>query len=143
MYRVLAPGGSCIVTVMAKPWEEHLFGSIFLGNSYKQYMKRKQVHIHLLASSEWKQTFVRAGFQIKECIGYLSPYACRFIDISHYLSIPNLCSYILFHTWVLFPWMSCILPTQHLAHLIEKDVPVTSAGALFFVLTKNKKSRVQ
>ena len=34
MYRVLAPGGFCIVTVMAKPWEEHLFGSIFIGNSY-------------------------------------------------------------------------------------------------------------
>ena len=143
MYRVLAPGGFCIVTVMAKPWEEHLFGSIFLGNTYRQYMKKKQVHIHLLTSSEWKQTFVRSGFQIKKCIGYLSPHACRLIDISHYLSLPNLCSYIFFHTWVLFPWLRFIFPMQHLAHLIEKDVPIASAGALFFVLTKNKKSRVQ
>lgn len=143
MYRVLAPGGSCVITVMAKPWEEHLFGSIFLGNSYKQYMKRKQVHVHLYACSEWKQVFVCAGFQITKCIGYLSPRACTWIDISHYLSIPNLCLYILFHTWVLFPWLSTLLPIQRLAQLIEQDVPITSAGALFFLLTKNKKSRVQ
>lgn len=143
MYRVLAPGGSCVVTVMAKPWEDHLFGSIFLGNSYKQYMKRKQVHVHLYTYSEWKQVFVRAEFQVKQCIGYLSPRACTCIDISHYLSIPNLCSYVLFHTWVLFPWFSTLLPLQRLAQLIENDVSVTSAGALFFLLTKNKKGRVQ
>lgn len=143
IYRVLAPGGTCVVTVMAKPWEQHLFGSIFLGDSYKQYMQKKQVHVHLYTSNQWKEVFTHAGFQITKCIGYLSPQACTWIDIAHYLSIPNLFSYILFHTWVLFSWMSTIFPMQRLARLIESDVPVVSAGALFFVLTKNKKSRVQ
>ncbi len=143
IYRVLRPGGTFVVSVMAKPWEEHLFGSIFLGNSYKQYMQKKQVHVHLYTSNQWKEVCTRAGFQIKKCIGYLSPQACMWIDIAHYLSIPNLCSYILFHTWVLFPWMSTVFPMQRLARLIEGDVPIASAGALFFMLTKNKKSRVQ
>lgn len=136
MYRVLKPGGSCIVSVMAKPWEDNLFGSLIMGNSYTQWMQKKQMHINVYTSEQWSEVFHSAGFRIEKQIGYLSPAACRFIDIAHYLSLPSLLSYVLWKKWVLFSYLSRIYPIERLSRIIGPDVDSKISGAIFFVLRK-------
>jgi len=136
MYRVLKPNGRIYITVMAKPWEDNLFGSMILGHTYTAYMRQKQQHMHVFLWRQWQTSFERAGFTIEKSIGYLSPKACRFIDIAHYLSIPNLLSYIFLKTWVLFPSLTVLYPRAWLSRLIERDEDKRKAGALFFVLKK-------
>lgn len=136
IYRVMKPGGLFLTTVMAKPWEEHLFGSVLMGNSYKDWMRKKQVHLNLFSSKKWTETFQRAGFTIQESEGYLSPAACRLIDICHYLSLPSLFSYILFKRWVLFPRLSSIYPQGLLVRILSEGVRVERGGAIFFILQR-------
>ncbi len=136
MYRVLKPGGKAIISVMAKPWEESLFGSLFLGNSYKQYMRDQQVHLNLFTFDEWKKTFQKPGFKVGEVTGYLDPKACRLIDLAHYLSIPSLITYKLFGKWVLWPELTSLYPAEYFSSVVSSSVPPDKAGALFFVLKK-------
>lgn len=137
MYRVLKPGGKAIISVMAKPWEENLVGSLFLGNSYKQYMRDKQVHLNLFTLEDWKKAFKKPGFKVEIVTGYLDPQACKLIDIAHYLSIPSLITYKLFGKWVIFPGLSQIYPTKWLTKIINRDVSPEKSGAIFFILQKS------
>lgn len=136
VYRVLKPGGTFVVSVMAHPWEEHLAGSLILGNSYKRWMRKKQVHFNLFTHKKWSELFVNAGFTLEQQIGYLNPAACRVIDIAHYLSIPSLLSYVLWKKWVIWPKFAHVYPISYLSHIIASDVPVDESGALFYVLRK-------
>lgn len=137
IYRVLAPGGTALLTVMAKPWEVHLFGALFLGTTYKNYMRQKQVHLNLFSFEKWKQTFTNAGFRIKKAEGYLSPSACRLIDVCHYLSIPSLITYKLFGKWVLWPRLASSYPISWFAKILDEPVELANSGAIFFVLSKS------
>lgn len=136
MYRVLAPGGTALITVMATPWEEHLFGSLFLGTSYKNYMRAKQIHLNLFSLHQWTKTFADAGFRIEKTKGYLSPRVCRLIDICHYFSIPSLITYTMFGKWVLWPKLVNLYPVSWFATTIGEPVELEKSGALFFVLSK-------
>ena len=136
IYRVLKPGGYAMVSVMAKPWEEHLAGNLLLGNSYAAWMRKKQIHVNLLTDDGWTDVFRKRGFRVEKKIGYLSPAACRFIDFAHYLSLPSLLSYVLFRKWVLWMGFARLYPTKWLTALIAPDVPTKEAGAIFFVLRK-------
>ena len=131
IYRVLKPGGRFLTTVMAKPWEENLAGSLLMGNSYKAWMRKKQVHFNLLDSGEWKGEFKKAGFKIREEIGYLSPAACRLIDICHYLSLPSLVLYTLTGKWTFWPNLA---PISFLEKIMSKNVAPKKSGAVFFVM---------
>lgn len=133
--RVLKPGGLFLTTVMAAPWEDHLFGNVF-GGWYKTWMRKKQVHHNLLTRGNWDHQFEKAGFEIIECGGYLSSSACSLIDVSHYLSLPSLVSYKLCGRWVLFPRIvQKITPAAWLARILSQPVSPELSGALFFALT--------
>jgi ubiquinone/menaquinone biosynthesis C-methylase UbiE len=134
--RVLKPSGLFITAVMAKPWEENLFGNKILGNYYKKWMMKAQIHKNLFRKREWDGVFQKAGFKIGEVKGYLSPSACRLIDICHYLSLPSLINYKLFGKWVLFPPLSQIYPVDYFLKILSQRVDVDSAGGLFYVLKK-------
>ncbi len=154
--RVLKPGGRFITSVMARPWEENLVGAMLMGNSYKNYMRRKQVHLNLLTRDEWRAAFKQAklyvslhpqlrqdhvgqeGYGGRGEIGYLSPNACRLIDVCHYLSIPNLISYKLFGCWVLTPGFPAY-PVRWLSKILSEPVDPDKSGAIFFVLEKSRK----
>lgn len=136
MYRVLVPGGTLVVSVMAKPWEDYLVGSMVMGNSYRHWMRKKQVHVHLLPVRDWTNVFTHAGFRVEKKIGYLSPAACRLIDVGHYVSWPSLFSYVLFKKWVLWKFLGSWYPVRWLTRVIGPDVPLHQAGAIFFVLIK-------
>jgi SAM-dependent methyltransferase len=136
IYRVLAPRGIFLAPVMARPWEENLFGNMLMGSSYKTWMRKKQVHLNLFTQKQWDQAFWKAGFKVKERIGYLSPDACRLIDVCHYLSVPSLITYSLFGKWVLSPRLSKLYPVSYLASILSKNVPPVSSGAIFYILKK-------
>lgn len=135
MHRVLAPGGKILVSVMARPWEDHLFGALFLGNSYRSYMRAKQVHVNMMTDDEWRRKFTSVGLRVNDSIGYLTPSQCRMVDIAHYLSIPSLISYVLLHRWVLFPSLTWY-PVRFLASFFIDTCPPEQAGAIFYELSK-------
>ncbi|MEK7802114.1 MAG: hypothetical protein AAB276_06645, partial [Pseudomonadota bacterium] len=57
-------------------------------------------------------------------------------DVGHYLSIPNLVTYMLFGRWVIWPALASAYPISFLARMISPDVSVKKSGAIFFVLHK-------
>lgn len=135
-HRVMARGGTCYVTVMAAPWETHLFGAKLFGDMYRRWMKKKQVHVNLFTYAEWEKSFLRAGFRIQSVTPYLSPRAAMWLDILHYLSIPSLISYSMNRRWVWWPSFTRYYPVKLLARLMDEPVGLQDAGALFFVLRR-------
>lgn len=131
--RILKPGGFFITTVMAKPWEDNLAGAMLMGNTYKNWMRSKQVHVNLLTYKEWKESFTKAGFSVKESIGYITPEACKWLDVCHYLSLPSLVSCKLTGKWTTIP---NFFPTEELVKIFEKNCEADKSGAIFWVLTK-------
>lgn len=140
IYRILKPGGIFYTTVMAKPWEEYLFGNKIFGNAYKDYMRKKQVHVNLFTYQEWKDAFSDAGFTVKKSIGHVSPTASTLLDLLHYASVPSLISFVMVKRWVLFPHLARLYPTKWLASHIEQNVKPEIAGSVFFVLTKSPRA---
>lgn len=137
IFRVLKPGGIFLTTVMAKPWEENLFGTLLLGKIYKNWMRKKQMHLNLLTVKQWNSVFKKSGFKVIEKTGYLVPVACRLIDICHYLSVPSLVTYKLFGRWVLFPGLSkLIYPISIFARILSENADSDSSGAIFYILRK-------
>ena len=137
VHRVLKPNGTFLTTVMAKPWEDHLYGAKIFGRFYKDWMRKTQVHRNLLSRTEWDKSFERSGFKISKRIGYLTSTACSLIDICHYLSLPSLVTYKLFGRWVLFPQMNFVYPVDYLTNILSKDINSDQSGAIFYVLRKS------
>lgn len=136
-YRVLKPGGVFLTTVMAKPWEDYLFGTKLLGVWYQNWMRKKQVHLNLYNHKNWDDVFKKSGFRIVDKIGYLDKKASRLVDICHYLSIGSLVTYKLFGKWVIFPELSVkFYPLNYLTGVISKEIKPDQAGAIFYKLTK-------
>lgn len=138
VHRVLRPGGRFLTTVMAKPWEDQLVGTKLLGRWYQSWMRKKQVHRHLLTQEQWSAASIDAGFTIQEMIGYLSPAACRLLDVCHYLSLPSLLTYMLVKQWVVLPSLTRLYPVSYILRIIAPDVLPERSGALLFALDKKK-----
>lgn len=136
MRRVLATNGVCYATVMAAPWEMHLFGAKIFGDWYRRWMKKRQVHVNLLTHAEWRRAFTKAGFRVQSVTPYLSPRAAMWLDIQHYLSVPSLISYAINGQWVWWPRFTRLYPLHFFADCMDESVPLEDAGALFFVLKR-------
>ena len=137
VHRVLKPNGLFLTTVAAKPWEDNLFGAILFGTWYQDWMRKKQIHLNLFTKQQWDKLFTKLGFEIEDSFGYLSPQACRLIDLSHYLSAPNLISYKLFGKWVLFPEITqYIYPIKYFSSVLSQKVSADKSGTIFYVLRK-------
>ncbi len=134
--RVLKPGGLFLTTVVAKPWEEYFLGNLILGDFYKMWMRKKQIHINMYSEKEWKQIFKKYKYKIIDEIGYLDKIAVRLIDLFHYISLPNLITYKLSRNWVIWKGIINYFPLDWLSQLIEKDIPTSISGNIFFALQK-------
>lgn len=135
--RVLKKGGRFYCTVMADKWEDYLFGSLFFGKFYREWMRKKQQHVNLLSVNDWSRSFKQAGLTVIELVGYLDKRASRWIDLMHYFSIASLIAYKLTGRWVIFPRQYDLIPADELfSGLVRKDVSFQKASALFFVLKK-------
>jgi ubiquinone/menaquinone biosynthesis C-methylase UbiE len=136
IYRVLKPGGTLLTTVMAKPWEDYLFGSKIIGNRYQGYMRKTQVHLNMLSKAEWDKQFIQSGFKVGSSIGYLNQSASQIVDICHYISIPSLICYKLTGLWVIHPTFGKVYPVNYLAKMFSQPVDAKRSGAIFYELEK-------
>lgn len=137
IYRVLAPGGFFMTTIMTNKWENYFFGTKIFGDWYKNFMKKKQEHYNLFSEERWTEEFIKTGFEIIKTIGYLSPKTSMWIDIFHYLSLPSLISYKLFKKWILFPWLMTNSSVIRIIELnISKPVKKKESSGLFYILKK-------
>lgn len=134
IYRILKPGGTLIAPVMAKPWEEYLFGAKLLGDKYRGWMGKKQQHVNLLSREEWRKKFEKAGFELTAETGHLNPEMCTWTDIFHYVSLPYLLWYKLTGKWT--PVKLNFWPTNWFKMLIEKNVDPQISGGIFYVWQK-------
>jgi ubiquinone/menaquinone biosynthesis C-methylase UbiE len=137
IYRVLKPGGKFLTTVMAAPWEDYLFGARIFGDAYKKWMRKKQVHLNVFTHGQWQSLFKKQGFKIEKSTGYLTPYACALIDISHYLSALSLVTYKIVGKWVIFPPV-LPLPKNTIVRILAKNIDAESAGTVFYVISKEE-----
>lgn len=134
--RVMRSGGVCYTTVMASPWERHLFGAKLFGDRYRNFMKKKQAHVNLLTREEWKNAFTKAGFRIHSFTPYVSPRAVMWLDFLHYVSLPSLLMYMINRRWVWWPKLTTYYPFRFFAHVMDESVSMDEAAALFFVLKR-------
>ena len=121
---------------MADKWEDYLFGTRFLGKMYKTYMRRRQVHHNLLSVKAWRRRFQKAGFAVRDEVGYLSREAAGRMDIAHYQSIPSLISYKLHGVWVPNPQRYNQTGAAHVAIFTKHAIPPADSAAIFYVLKK-------
>ena len=59
--RVLKKDGLFAVSVMTDKWDEYSLGSKIFGRKYREWFRRKQVHINLLTKKQWDEKFVKHG----------------------------------------------------------------------------------
>ena len=135
--RVLKRGGTLLCSVMTERWEAHLAGRLCLGQSYTEWLRRRQKHNYLLSCDAWQSHFEKAGLKVSGVIGYMDKKASRWFELFHYLSLHSLMWHRLFDRWVLFPRLFDLLPVHTLVRpLIKEDIPTPDAAALFFTLDK-------
>ena len=135
-YRILRPGGRIYATVMNQPWEENLLGTRLFGERYKKFMRKTQNHNNLLTAVEWNKKFRKAGFKIIVEKGYLTPRACKIIEVAHYFSFPSLIIHYLWGKWSLGTgWVEQLNLTK-LESALEREIDPVQAGALFIVAMK-------
>lgn len=133
--RVIKPGGYFLTSVMAKPWEDYLTGSMLFGQVYKNWFRKTQEHHNLLTEREWNEIFKATGWTVMEETGYLPPKAGRWVEAWHYLSIGYLISYKLTGKWTWFN-PTCLLPIKYMAELMEENTEPDKSGAIFYILRK-------
>jgi SAM-dependent methyltransferase len=136
VFRVLKPGGYFLTSVMADKWEEHQLGAKVLGDRYRRFMRRRQVHRNLLSESEWNTVFTAAGFKVVSATGYLGHRSSMYMDALHYLSAPSLATRALFGKWVVLPGIWAFLTKDILTRAIEFPVAPSDSSAIFYVLKK-------
>ncbi len=134
--RVLKPNGLFVTTVMTIKWEEYLFGNKILGNTYKKWMRKKQVHPSLLSRNEWQKMFKKNGFEIVKEVGYMDKRASQWMDILHYLSIDSLVTKKFLDKWVVFPQRYDLVSVEKWIRSLKTIVKPEDSGALFYVLKK-------
>jgi SAM-dependent methyltransferase len=135
-FRVLKPGGYFLTSVMADKWEQNQLGAKVLGDRYRRFMRRRQVHRNLLTASEWSSVFSGAGFQVVSALGYLGPRTSMCMDALHYLSAPSLATRALVGKWVVLPDAWAFLTKDVLTRAIDFPVEPGQSSAIFYVLRK-------
>ncbi len=135
VYRVLKPGGHFLTGVMADKWEDYMLGPKVLGDWYKRTMRRQQDHVNLLSDTVWTNKFQKPGFKIIDKIGYISPENAKYLDIFHYISLPSLLTYKLFHKWNLIPQQTPGL-INFIVRKTKLPKKLSEASAIFFIVKK-------
>jgi len=139
MFRVLKPGGHLLTTVMLESWEQNLLGSKIIGDSYRSFLRRRQVHRNLFPPTLWQNLFNRFNFSIIDSRGYLGPKAAAALELVHYLSFPQLITHHLTHQWTVFPQLTRAIGRSDFIYrlcLKDLDTPLARASAAFYLLQK-------
>ena len=104
--RVLKPGGRFITGVVGHRFPDMLLGTKLLGAWYGRWFNRISVHHNTFTPEGWAARFEDAGLQVDAWHYYVSPWALKLFDLSHYYGAPALITRKLLGRWLLYPPLS-------------------------------------
>ena len=146
--RVLAPGGTLIITVPSDRFAPSLFwpralssvGLPALGAAYGTWFNKISRHYHTYDREGWTAKLRDAGLDVVRWSSYLLPDAMGVFDLSHYYGVPTLVTKRLTGRWIAWPGKWQYLPWERaierqLATWCEQ-VGVDNGAYLFFVARK-------
>ncbi len=144
MFRVLRPGGTCVLTVPSERFSDYLLGTTALrtvglrrgADAYARFMNRVSRHIHIEAPSTWIRWIEAAGFTIERWRYYFSRRNTMLLDVSHYLSAWSLLTKVLLGRWVLWPGKARVIPLGKLLEPFCQPGDERQGAYLFFVCRK-------
>jgi SAM-dependent methyltransferase len=144
--RLLRPGGQFIFSVPTDRLNPSMFtptlltalGVKSLAGKYMDWFTRMQVHYHMYSPDRWQKIAEQAGLRVIQRTGYLSPRAAKFVELGHYLGVPNLLFHKLLGRWVVWPWRPRFALIEKILTplVLEHDPP--GATCCFFVTVKDK-----
>jgi SAM-dependent methyltransferase len=145
--RVLAVGGTCVITVPSERFLDLTFGVRlfrllrlgFLANLYKRWFNRISRHHHCDSPQVWQERLERAGLSLIEWRYYFSRASTGAMDITHYVSAPSLLTKRLLGRWVLWRSKTRLLPlARWLSPLAQAGSPET--GAYLLLICRKEES---
>jgi ubiquinone/menaquinone biosynthesis C-methylase UbiE len=118
MRRVLAPGGTCILTVPSDHFLRYHLGSfvarclhvVALARIYERWIRYVTRTYHCDPPHVWRQTLEETGFLIASQRYYFTAASTRAMDAAQYLSAPSLLTRWLLGRWVLWRGKGRYLP---------------------------------
>jgi SAM-dependent methyltransferase len=135
MFRVLKPGGYLVATMLTATWEDYLIGGQVIGKSYRDFLRQQQVHKNLFSLDSWSHLYNQTGFKVIRKAGYISSSTAMYLEISHYLAIPQLLGYKLFGKWLLLNRSGL---ANAISKVVARDVSVLpeKAACIFLIAQK-------
>jgi SAM-dependent methyltransferase len=146
--RVLAPGGSLVITVPSDRFASSLFlprvlsnlGLQRLGEAYGNWFNAISKHFHTYNREGWTSRLEDAGLEVVRWSSYLLPDAMGAFDLSHYYGAPTLLTKRFTGRWVLWPGKWRYLPWERAleAQLVRwcNQIGVDGGAYFFFVARK-------
>jgi len=144
MSRVLAPGGTAVITTPSERFLDFTFGVRlfrflrlgFLANLYRRWIVRVSRHYHCDPPAVWRERLAQAGLSLLEWRYYFSSASTSAADVAHYVSAPSLLTKRLLGRWVLWRGKVRLLPlARWLSPLAQPGSPATG-GYLLLVCCK-------
>ncbi len=146
--RVLAPGGTLVITVPSNVFATSLFwpralgriGLSELGDAYGDWFNGISKHFHTYDRHGWTNRLADAGFDVVRWSSYLLPDAMGVFDLSHYYGAPTLITKRLTGRWILWPGKWRYLPWERAieSQLVRwcEQIGVDEGAYFFFVARK-------
>ena len=100
IHRVLKPNGVFLTSVVTDKWEKNLVGGKIFGNLYLNIFRKIQRHENMFSEKQWQESFIEAGFDIRESIPYLTPKQAYWVELMHYPSTISLLGKIIHMTGI-------------------------------------------
>lgn len=147
IYRLLAPGGHCYLTLPTDQFERYTFINILLetlgltglATRYRAFFNKFWKHYHCYAPDRWAVLVRDKGFDIVELQTYGPKYMCVMDDLMAPLGFGGFVTKKLFKRWTLFTPLRRIVLSPAYAFLRWTHRGAERAevgGLLFLALTK-------
>jgi len=144
MGRVLAPGGTAVITVPSERFFDFTFGvRLFrflrlgpLANLYRRWIARVSRHYHCDPPAIWRERLAQADLSLLEWRYYFSSASTSAADVAHYISAPSLLTKRLLGRWVLWPGKVRLLPLARWLSPLAQPGPPATGGSLLLVCRK-------
>ncbi len=140
MSRVLAPQGTCIVTVPSEYFLRYHLGSSLarglhipvLGRLYERWVKYISRTVHCDPPDVWQERLSEAGFVVKSWRYYFTAASTMAMDAAHYISAPALLTKRLLGRWVLWPDKGRYVPLARWLSRFAEEGSEDEGAYLFF-----------
>lgn len=151
LYRVAAPGATCIVTVPSVYFEQYLLGSTIFSALrlhgaaawYGRKFNAVSRHLRIEPAATWTGWLEEAGFQLDRSRYYFSHANTMVFDACHYLAVPSNLTRKVFGRWVLWPAKKKLLPYRAVLSRFSTPGNDTTRGAYLLLLCKKRTSGQQ